>query len=98
VIKTNDKTIPTMFKDEVFTQAFEKAELANYGQEELEKYEMNLKIYRDDKNTVDTAFDKGKLEGMLEGKLEVAKTLKESEVPIELIIRVTGLLKEHVDR
>jgi len=87
-----------MFKDEVFTQAFEKAELANYGQEELEKYEMNLKIYRDDKNTVDTAFDKGKLEGMLEGKLEVAKTLKESEVPIELIIRVTGLLKEHVDR
>ena len=37
------QTIPTIFKDEVFTQAFEKAELAKFGQEDLEKYEMNFK-------------------------------------------------------
>ena len=79
--------IPTMFKDEVFTQAFQKAELANYGLEELEKYEMNLKIYRDYKNTVDTAFDEGKLEG----KLEIAKALKEVGISIDIIVRTTGL-------
>ena len=64
------QSIPAIFKDEVFVQAFEKAALANLGQSELEKYEMNLKIYRDYKNTVDTAFDEGKLEGKIEGKLE----------------------------
>jgi predicted transposase YdaD len=37
---------------------------------DLDVYEMNLKNYRDYKNTVDTAFDVGKLEGRLEGILE----------------------------
>jgi predicted transposase YdaD len=31
---------------------------------------MNLKIYRDYKNTVDTAFDEGKIEGKIEGRIE----------------------------
>jgi predicted transposase/invertase (TIGR01784 family) len=91
------QTIPTIFKDEVFTQAFEKAEIAKFNQEELEKYEMNLKIYRDYKNTVDTAFDEGKLEGRLEGKLEIAKALKNNGISIELIIKTTGLSKVEID-
>jgi len=48
---------------------------------------MNLKIYRDYKNTVDTAFDEGKLEG----KLEIAKALKEVGISIDIIVRTTGL-------
>ncbi|MEY3416076.1 MAG: hypothetical protein RL060_187 [Bacteroidota bacterium] len=51
------QAIPAIFKDKVFTQAFENAELARFGQSEIESYEMNLKIYRDYKNTIDTAFD-----------------------------------------
>ena len=54
------QSIPAIFKDKIFEQAFEKAELANLGQADLDKYEMNLKIYRDYKNTVDTASDEGK--------------------------------------
>ncbi|PDS21876.1 hypothetical protein B0A78_13465, partial [Flavobacterium columnare NBRC 100251 = ATCC 23463] len=54
------QNIPTIFKDEVFTQAFEKAELANFGQWELDKYESSLKVYRDLKSIIDTAFDDGK--------------------------------------
>ncbi|MFY7812195.1 MAG: Rpn family recombination-promoting nuclease/putative transposase, partial [Flavobacterium sp.] len=57
------QTIPEIFKDKIFIQAFEKSEIAKFGQAELENYEMNLKIYRDYKNTVDTAFDEGKIEG-----------------------------------
>ena len=96
------QTIPTIFKDEVFTQAFEKAELAKFGQEDLEKYEMNLKIYRDYKNTVDTAFDEGKLEGKLEGKqegkLEIAKALKVSGISTKIIIEATGLSEIEVNK
>ena len=47
--------IPAIFSNEViFNQAFEKAELAKFGQEELYNYEMNLKIYRDYKMDVQT--------------------------------------------
>jgi predicted transposase/invertase (TIGR01784 family) len=64
------QTIPEIFKDKIFIQAFEKSEIAKFGQAELENYEMNLKIYRDYKNTVDTAFDEGKIEGKIEGRIE----------------------------
>jgi predicted transposase/invertase (TIGR01784 family) len=88
------QSIPTIISDDVFNQAFEKAELAKFGQEELYSYEMNLKIYRDYKNTMDTAFDQGKLEG----KIETAKSLKSLGVSIETIMVATGLRKEELDR
>jgi predicted transposase/invertase (TIGR01784 family) len=94
--------IPAIIADEVFSQAFEKAELAKFGQADLEKYEMNLKIYRDYKNTVDTAFYEGKIEGILEGKLEgkleTAKSLKKLGISVETIIEATGLTKEQIER
>jgi predicted transposase/invertase (TIGR01784 family) len=64
------ETIPVIFKDEVFTQAFEKAELAKLGPAELDNYEGSLKIYRDLKAVIDTAFEEGKEEGRVEGKEE----------------------------
>jgi predicted transposase/invertase (TIGR01784 family) len=104
------QSIPAIFKDEVFVQAFEKAALANLGQSELEKYEMNLKIYRDYKNTVDTAFDEGKLEGKIEGKLEgklegkiegkieTATQLKNFGVDLKIIAKATGLTEEEIEK
>jgi predicted transposase/invertase (TIGR01784 family) len=84
------QTIPTIFADEVFSQAFEKAELAKFGQAELANYENSLKIYRDLKGVIDTAFD--------EGKVEVAKKLKELGVDFEIITKSTGLTKEEIER
>lgn len=91
------QTIPAIIADEVFIQAFEKAEIAKFGQKDLYDYEMNLKFYRDYKNTVTTAFDEGKLEGIIEGKLETAKSLKKLGVPMETIMAATGLTKEQID-
>jgi predicted transposase/invertase (TIGR01784 family) len=88
------QTIPSIFTDEVFNQAFEKAELAKFGQTELASYENSLKIYRDLKGVIDTAFDEGKLEG----KLEIAKSLKILGVLIETIVAATGLTKEEIER
>lgn len=88
------QTIPAIFKDEVFTQAFEKAELAKFNKTELDSYENSLKNYRDLKGVIDTAFAEGKLEG----KIEIAKALKESGVSIEIIIKTTGLSTVEIDK
>jgi predicted transposase/invertase (TIGR01784 family) len=92
------QTIPSIFSDEVFSQAFEKAELAKFGQAELASYENSLKIYRDIKGVIDTAFDEGKLEGRLESKLEIARSAKRMGLKIEEIMELTGLSREDIDR
>ena len=87
------QTIPTIFDDEVFSKAFEKAEIAKYDVIELGNYENSLKSYRDLKGVIDSAFDEGKLEG----KLETAKTLKLLGIEIEVISKSTGLTKEEIE-
>ena len=84
------QSIPSIFKDEVFEQAFEKAELANLGQIDLDKYENSLKVYRDLKSVIDTAFD--------EGKRDVARLMKNDSEPIEKIIRYTGLSEDEITK
>lgn len=96
------ETMPEMFKDEVFEQAFKKAELATYTWDEQFEYQQSLKIYRDLKGVVDTAFDEGKKEGVMEGikvaKLEMVKSLKAIGVAPEIICQTTGLSLEEVSR
>ena len=93
--------IPTIFKDEVFRQAFEKAELANLGQADLNKYENSLKVYRDLKGVIDTAFDEGKEEGKeagrLERELEIARQLKRLGIDPLAISQATGLSVEEIN-
>lgn len=88
------QTMPTIFKDEVFTQAFEKAEIAKYGQAELDNYENSLKTYRDLKGVIDTAFDEGKIEG----KIEVVKSAKQMGLSTADIIKLTGLSESDIDK
>ncbi len=86
---------PTHLQEKVFRKVFELAEIAKYSSVEAEAYEESLKVYRDLKNVVDTAFDEGKAEGVAEGiqqkALDVAKKLKDAGFDIETISRCTGL-------
>jgi predicted transposase/invertase (TIGR01784 family) len=92
------QNIPAIFKDEIFTQAFEKAEIAKFGQAELDSYENSLKYYRDIKGAIDTAFDDGKIEGKEEGKIEIAKKLKLRGFSIEDIAELTGLSENEIEK
>ncbi len=96
------QTIPAIFKDEVFTHAFEKAELAKFDQLQLDSYENSLKIYRDLKSVIDTAYDEGKTEGKtegkIEGKIEVAKSAKQMGFSTAEIVKLTGLSESEIDR
>jgi len=82
---------PACLQEKVFLKVFELAEIARYSVVEAEAYEESLKIYRDLKNVVDTAFDDGKAEGIQEKALEDAKKFKDAGVNIETIARCTGL-------
>jgi predicted transposase/invertase (TIGR01784 family) len=103
------QSIPSIFSDKIFVKAFEKAELAKFGQEEMDKYEASLKVYRDLYSVIDSAFIEGRSEGKIEGleegrqaglqegKYNMAKLLKDNGVQIELIIQTTGLTWEEID-
>lgn len=96
------QTIPAMFKDDIFNQAFEKAELAKLGHSELDSYENSLKTYRDLKGVIDTAFDdgeiKGEIKGRLKEKLEIAKALKANSISAEIILLTTGLSSAEIEK
>ncbi|MBD0376656.1 MAG: PD-(D/E)XK nuclease family transposase [Flavisolibacter sp.] len=88
------ESIPSIFRDEVFEKAFEKAALANLAPADLDKYENSLKAYRDLKGVIDTAFDEGKMEG----KMETAKVMKAEGEPLEKISRYTGLSEDEINK
>ena len=62
--------IPDQLKEERFEKLFAIAEVAHFTREELKSYEDSKKFYRDIKNSMDTAFEEGKVEGKVEGKEE----------------------------
>ena len=73
-----------------------------------ERYEDSLKAYRDMRNSLDNAeekgvakgFVKGHAEGLMEGKknkaIEIAKNLLEMDMPIDAIMKATGLPHEEI--
>ena len=91
------QSIPAIFEDEIFMQAFEKAEIAKYSEREFNEYQQSLKYFRDNNATfdyaVETAFDEGKMER----SIEIAKTLKEKGFPNDIISSVTGLLETEIE-
>ncbi len=93
---------PARLQEKVFSKVFELAEIARYSSVEAAAYEESLKIYRDLKNVVDTAYDEGKAEGLVEGiqlkALEDAKRLKDAGVDIETISRCIDLSVAIVER
>ena len=107
------QSIPSIFSDEIFAKAFEKAELAKFGREEMDNYESSLKVYRDLYSVIDSAFIEGKSEGIEEGRLEglqvgrqeglqeskrdMAKLLKNNGAQVDLIILTTGFTEEEIN-
>ena len=100
------QVIPNIIADEVFQQAFDKAELAKLGSVEMEEYERSLKVFRDLNGAFTTARDEGKVEGIIEGKIEgkaegkteIARFMKAENETIEKIIKYTGLTKEEIEK
>jgi predicted transposase/invertase (TIGR01784 family) len=104
------QNIPELLKDEVFTNAFETAKLANLEPKERESYQQSLKILRDNYATLKTAVEEaraegheagiaeGEVRGELKAKLEVARNLKAAGLTKEQIQVATGLSAEILEQ
>jgi predicted transposase/invertase (TIGR01784 family) len=104
------QSIPELLKDEVFTNAFETAKLANLEPRERESYQQSLKIMRDNyatqKYAIETAVEEARAEGLAEGlaegeqkaKLEIAKNLKAAGLTLEQIQTAIGLSAEELEQ
>ena len=74
----------------------EVAEIAKFTPVELKEYEDSLKTYRDLKNSLDTAEEKGREEGRVEEKIAIARNLKSMGMSISDISKATGLQEEDI--
>ena len=85
----------TPYHKKMFTKLFEEAEIAKFTPTELKEYEDSLKAYRDVKNSIDTALEKGREEGMEKEKLATARRLLSMGLSDEQVSTATELpLKE----
>ena len=61
------------------------------------KYDESIKVYRDKLAIMAFERQKGQAEGREEGKLEVARNLKQMGLATEAIARATGLTAETIE-
>ena len=93
---------PSALKEKVFTKLFEEAEIAKFTPTELKEYEDSLKAYRDIKNSIDTALEKGREEGMAKGmekeKIATARRLLSMGLSEEQVSTATELPLEEIQK
>ena len=89
---------PAALKEKVFTKLFGEAEIAKFTPTELKEYEDSLKAYRDVKNSIDTALEKGREEGREQRNIEIAKKMLAAGMDIDTVIKMTDLSKSEIEK
>ncbi|HNX76657.1 MAG TPA: hypothetical protein PLM07_21830 [Candidatus Rifleibacterium sp.] len=86
------------FTDFGFKKLFGAAEIAKFTPEEAMAYEDSLKVYRDLKNSLDTAREEGREEGKQETLEYTALKMLNDNLPIETIARYTSLTPDQIEK
>jgi predicted transposase/invertase (TIGR01784 family) len=95
---------PERIQERIFQRLFEVAEIARFTPVERRQYEDSLKVYRDLKNVIDTAWEEGYEQGLQEAReerreetlKEMARSMKAAGEPVEKISAYTGLSPEQI--
>ena len=87
---------PKELRDKIFDKLFAEAEIAKFSRKELMEYEDSLKAYRDIKNSLDTAIEKGRAEGKAEANLETARKMLADGMPMDIVMKYTGLSEDEL--
>ena len=86
--------IPDELREGIFERLFEIAEIAKFSPREAEEYEDSLKVYRDLKNSIDTAME----EAISKTRIEfILNSIKEG-IGIDTISKITKLSVEEIER
>jgi predicted transposase/invertase (TIGR01784 family) len=92
------QSIPEIFKDAIFQQALDKAEIAKFGPAEMDNYEVSLKVFRDNINTFEYAKETAYSDGKMYEKTESAKRMRLKGFSIKDISEITGLTDEEINK
>ena len=100
-----------MFNDKL---SFKYVDIAKFTPTELKEYEDSLKAYRDVKNSIDTALEKGREEGRAEGReegraegreegknlkaIQIAKKMLDAGMDVDTIMKMTDLSKGEIEK
>jgi predicted transposase/invertase (TIGR01784 family) len=92
----------------VFERLFKAAEIKKLTNTEMEQYHKSISDYADVRDCMDCAreegreeglekgIEKGRKEGREEGKFEIAKNLLDFHIPVNDIVKLTGLSPEQI--
>src|SRR5574344_2178568 len=83
---------PAALRDKIFDRLFKVAEIAQFTPVELKEYEDSLKTYRDLKNSLDTAEEKGRVKE----KIATIQRLFASGASVDIIAIATGMTEADV--
>ena len=89
---------PAALREKIFSKLFAAASVASFTPTELREYEDSLKAYRDIKNSLDTAKEEGREEGREQRNIEIAKKMLAAGMHIDIIINMTDLSKDEIDK
>jgi predicted transposase/invertase (TIGR01784 family) len=93
--------MPWAAQNAVFQRLADIAEVSKLNKEERLEYDHALKRYRDTLNAMNGAelkgIEKGRAEGMAQGKSEVARNLKTMGLSTDNIIKATGLTAQEIE-
>ena len=88
------------FKAQGIREALQKLALLNLSEEERSAYDRHINDVRIPRSTLETSFsdrmDKGKAEGLAEGKAEVVIKLHQLGLPMDQIVSATGFTIEEL--
>ncbi len=91
-------TYPKILNESVFAQAFNTAEVANFSKQQREDYEKSRLSYIGIKQVTETAEKDGLKKGIEQGKIEIAKKMKDKSMSISDISDLTGLTTDEIQR
>lgn len=96
--------VPAKLQEPVFEKFFEEAEIARFTPDECMNYEESLKVYRDLKNSIDTAREEGRekgraealafTKGMVEARQKMVQKMLELGLPLEIISKASEVSLE----
>jgi predicted transposase/invertase (TIGR01784 family) len=90
--------IPEKFKGSIFEQMFDLARIDELTPTEMETYNKSLSEYNAFQDVAECNRNEGREEGIVEGKFEVARRMKEAGTSFSQITLFTNLSVEEIDR
>lgn len=92
-METMTTTIPFQSQRPIFKKVGNISELVNMTEQEREIYNISLDSYRTNLSVMKNE----RAEGRAEGRAEVALSMKKDGMPVDVIIRYTGLSREVIE-